>query len=49
VIVGSSHFGVRGDVRYFHTFQDIKFAGLTLADNEKLNWGRGSIGLFLKF
>jgi len=49
VIVGSSHFGVRGDLRYFHTFSDIQFAGVTLPGNEKLNWGRGSIGLFLRF
>jgi opacity protein-like surface antigen len=49
VIIGSSHIGVRGDVRYFHTFQDITFAGITLPTDEKLNWGRGSIGLFLKF
>jgi len=49
VIVGGSRIGVRGDIRYFHTFQDIEFAGITLPTDEKLNWGRGSIGLFLKF
>jgi hypothetical protein len=49
LIVGSDHIGIRGDLRYFHTFQDIEFAGITLPDNQKLNWGRGSVGLFLKF
>ena len=49
VIVGSSHVGVRGDIRDFHTFQDIEFAGINFAGEEKLDFGRASIGLFLKF
>ena len=49
LIVGGSHFGVRGDVRYFHTFQDLEFAGVNLASDEKLNFGRAAIGLFFKF
>ena len=49
LIVGSSHFGVRGDIRYFHTFQDLEFAGLNLAADEKLNFGRAAVGLFVKF
>ena len=49
VIVGSRHIGIRGDVRFFHTFEDISFAGVNLPTDEKLNWGRGSIGLFLGF
>ncbi len=49
IIVGSSHFGARGDVRYFHSFQDLEFAGINLAGEEKLNFGRAAIGLFFKF
>ena len=49
VIVGSRHFGVRGDLRYFHTFQDLEFAGINFAAGEKLNFGRASVGLFFKF
>jgi len=49
VIVGGSHFGVRGDIRYFHTFQDLEFAGINLAAGEKLNFGRAAVGLFFKF
>jgi opacity protein-like surface antigen len=49
VIVGGSNLGVRGDIRYFHTFQDLEFAGVNLAADEKLNFGRAAIGLFFKF
>jgi opacity protein-like surface antigen len=49
VIVGSAHFGVRGDIRYFHTFQDLEFAGISLAGDNKLNFGRATIGAFFKF
>lgn len=49
LIVGGEHVGVRGDLRYFHTFQDLELAGFTLTDNEKLNFGRASVGVFFKF
>jgi len=42
------HVGVRGDVRYFHSFQDFEVLGITL-ENASLNFGRGSAGVVLKF
>jgi opacity protein-like surface antigen len=42
------HVGVRGDLRYFHSFQDLTVLGFTLGDS-KLNYGRASVGLVLKF
>ena len=42
------HVGIRGDVRYFHAFQDLRVLGLTL-DDMKLNFGRGSAALVFKF
>jgi len=48
VIVGGKHIGVRGDIRYFHSFQDQTFAGFVLA-NPKLNFGRASAALMLMF
>lgn len=42
------HFGVRGDVRYFHAFQDVSIAGFTLSD-EKLDYGRASAGVVFSF
>jgi hypothetical protein len=42
------HIGVRGDLRYFHSFQDRTFLGFTLG-NAKLTYGRASVGVVLKF
>lgn len=42
------HVGVRGDLRYFHAFQDLTVLGLTLGDS-KLNYGRASVGVILAF
>lgn len=44
----SDHLGVRGDLRYFHSFQDLTVLGITLS-NSKLNYGRASAGVVLKF
>jgi len=41
------HVGVRGDIRYFHSFQDLPFFG-SLTD-QKLDFGRASAGLVFKF
>jgi opacity protein-like surface antigen len=43
-----AHAGVRGDIRYFHAFQDLKALGFTLSDM-KLDFGRASVGLVLTF
>jgi opacity protein-like surface antigen len=43
-----AHFGVRGDLRYFHSFQDLTVLGFTL-ENSKLNFGRASAGAVFKF
>lgn len=42
------HVGVRGDVRYFHSFEDLSIAGVTLGDTN-LDFGRASAALVLKF
>jgi opacity protein-like surface antigen len=47
-IVPGAHVGVRGDIRYFHAFQDLEVLGLTLG-NTKLDFGRASAALVLKF
>jgi opacity protein-like surface antigen len=44
----SEHVGLRGDIRYFHAFQDIKVLGFTLSDT-KIDFGRASAALVLKF
>ena len=42
------HFGVRGDIRYFHAFQDLEILGLPIADT-KLDFGRASGGVVFRF
>jgi opacity protein-like surface antigen len=42
------HVGVRGDIRYFHAFQDLEILGLPIADT-KLDFGRVSGGVLFRF
>ena len=42
------HVGLRGDLRYVHAFKDLTVLGFTLS-NAKLNYGRASVGVVLKF
>jgi opacity protein-like surface antigen len=42
------HVGLRGDLRYFHAFQNLTVLGFTLS-NSKLNYGRASVGVVVKF
>jgi opacity protein-like surface antigen len=42
------HFGIRGDVRYFHAFQRLELLGLDVGDT-KLDYGRFSGALAVKF
>lgn len=42
------HVALRGDVRYFHAFQDLSIAGLQLSDT-KLDFGRAAAALVFKF
>jgi len=40
--------GVRGDVRYFHGFQDLEVLGVPLSDL-KLDFGRAAVGVVFQF
>ena len=42
------HFGIRGDLRYFHALQDLELAGITLEDG-KLDFGRAAAAVVLGF
>jgi hypothetical protein len=42
------HLGVRGDVRYFHGFQDVEVPFLPVGDL-KLDYGRAAAALVLRF
>ncbi len=42
--------GLRGDVRYFRTFDDLKILGVPIAQSTgKVDFTRGSLGLVLRF
>ena len=42
------HVGIRGDIRYFHAFQDLEILGIPIAD-AKLDFGRASGGVLFRF
>lgn len=44
----SDHVGIRGDIRYFHSFQVLSLLGLPL-EGEKLDFGRASAAVVFKF
>ncbi len=44
----TQNIGIRGDVRYFHAFQDLELGGITLSDT-KLDFGRAAGALVFKF
>jgi opacity protein-like surface antigen len=48
MIFFSQHVGIRGDIRYFHAFQDLEVLGITLGDT-KLDFGRASAAAVFKF
>jgi opacity protein-like surface antigen len=48
VIIGGAHVGVRGDIRYFHSFQDQTILGFGFTDKQ-LSFGRASAALMLMF
>ena len=43
------HVGVRGDIRYFHAFQDFEGLLSFLGDGRKLDFGRGSASVVFRF
>jgi hypothetical protein len=48
ILLMGGHLGVRGDVRYFHAFQNLSVGGFTIS-NAKLDFGRAAAGLVVKF
>jgi opacity protein-like surface antigen len=50
ILLFGGHLGVRGDIRYFHAFQNltVPVANFTIS-NPKLDFGRASAGLVVKF
>jgi opacity protein-like surface antigen len=43
------HVGVRGDIRYLHAFQALEVLGIDIQEEDKLDFGRATIGVVVKF
>jgi opacity protein-like surface antigen len=48
IVLFGGHLGVRGDIRYFHSFQDLHPPLITLP-NQRVNFGRAAIALMVTF
>jgi opacity protein-like surface antigen len=48
MIFPSPHVGVRGEIRYFHAFQDLEVLGIGLGST-KLDFGRAGAGVVFRF
>jgi opacity protein-like surface antigen len=49
MVLFARHFGVRGDLRYFHSFQDTAVLGVLTLNGEKLDFGRVSGAVVFRF
>jgi opacity protein-like surface antigen len=43
------HIGVRGEIRYFHAFQDLRAFFLDVGSETKLDFGRAAAGVVFRF
>ena len=43
------HVGLKGEVRYYHSFQALSLLGIDLGRDEKIDFGRAGFGVILKF
>jgi opacity protein-like surface antigen len=48
IVYLGGHIGVRGDIRYFHAFQDLEILGISLG-RTKLDFGRAAAGVVFRF
>ena len=49
LIFFGAHVGIRGDVRYFRTFDEVDFGPIELSDTGAVDYSRGSLGLVFRF
>lgn len=43
------HFGIRGDIRYYHSFQKAEILGFDFGEEISLDYGRASAGAVFRF
>lgn len=50
IVFVQRHVGLKGDVRYYHSFQTLDLLGFELArDENKIDFGRAAFGVVFKF
>ncbi len=49
VVSVAPHVGIRGDIRYFHAFQDLGVVGFSLGSSSKLDFGRAAAAIDFTF
>ena len=50
IVFVQRHVGLKGDVRYYHSFQTLDLLGFELArDEKKIDFGRAAFGVVFKF
>ena len=50
IVFFGDHVGIRGDIRYFHSFQEFEIPGPGFSiDGQKLDFGRAGGALVFKF
>ena len=49
IVTFTDHFGIRGDLRYFHAFNAFDLLGFDFNEDTKIDYGRLSGGVIVKF
>ena len=49
IVYVQKHVGLKGDVRYYHSFQPLGALGIDIAQGNKLDFGRAAFGAVFKF
>ena len=49
IIYLQKHIGVKGDIRYYHSFEALDLLGFDLAHGNSIDFGRAGLGLVFKF
>jgi opacity protein-like surface antigen len=49
IIYLQKHVGVKGDIRYYHSFQALDLLGLDLVNGNSIDFGRAGLGMVFKF
>jgi opacity protein-like surface antigen len=49
IVYVHKHIGIKGDVRYYHSFQPLSLLGIDIAQGDKIDFGRAAFGVVFKF